>query len=111
MSQLNKLPQDFVKTFIRHTKMIHFVGLDVLDDSIAFKTKKFIKFFIYITLLCLMFIGQSLYVLKRNDVNANFSQIICAIPSILISIQGKLCKSLFFLLFSYKSCLSYIYKV
>lgn len=88
MNQLKHYPQNFVDPFARHLNLVNLIGLDLLDDSNNINFKKYGKFFTYLIFLYLMVFGEVLYIIKGNEINAQFLELVSSIPSLVIGLQG-----------------------
>lgn len=94
--EFHQLPVDFVRTFNRHLKFVNFIGIDIFDDSNGNFLRKFWKLIIaYIALVSTVF-GQYLYIFLSHKTNANFLDVINAIPGTLMATQGNFNKTCMF---------------
>ncbi|XP_050344619.1 odorant receptor 85b-like [Nymphalis io] len=87
MNNLKELPPTFVDTFIRHTILIEKIGINIFDESKVSFFKKHFKLALFMSLVMVLLVGQILYVIKRNEIGAEFLDVVSTIPSTFMVIQ------------------------
>ncbi|XP_046968252.1 putative odorant receptor 85d [Vanessa cardui] len=87
MKDLKELPPKFVDTFIRHTMMIEKIGINIFDEKKHSFFIRHLKLAFFMILVMVLLVGQILYVLKRNEIGAQFLDVVSTIPSTFIVIQ------------------------
>lgn len=88
MTTLNELPHTFIETFLRHVTMIKFIGIDIFDQTENSFMKKYAKSVIILVCTAFMLLGQILYVVKKDEIGAQFLEVVSSIPIILGVGQG-----------------------
>lgn len=88
MEELNQLPPKYIATFIRQINMIQIIGINIFEDSKASFFKRRRRFIFYGSLLTIMLASQYLYVFKKNEMGAEFLDIVSAVANIFIVTQG-----------------------
>ena len=87
MASLDSLPQTFVKTFIRQLNMIKLVGIDIFDESKKYILNLF-KMLIMLVLSLYMLAGMILYVVRKDEIGAQFLEVVSSISVIVGYTQG-----------------------
>lgn len=88
MEELNRLPPKYIATFIRQINMIQIIGINIFEDSKASFLKRRRRLLFYGSLLTIMLASQYLYVFKKNEMGAEFLDIVSAMANIFIVTQG-----------------------
>lgn len=88
MEELNQLPPKYVATFIRQINMIQIIGINIFEDLKASFFKRHRRLIFYGSLLTIMLASQYLYVFKKNEMRAEFLDIVSAMANIFIVTQG-----------------------
>ena len=88
MASFDSLPQTFVKTFIRQLNLIKLVGIDIFDESKQYILNLF-KMLIMLFFSLYMLAGMILYVVRKDEIGAQFLEVVSSISVIVGYMQGK----------------------
>ncbi|XP_064073273.1 odorant receptor 85c-like [Vanessa tameamea] len=67
--------------------MIEKIGIDIFDETKNSFFKRHFKLGLFMSLVMVLLVGQILYVIKRNEIDAQFVDVVSTIPSTFILIQ------------------------
>ncbi|XP_072949318.1 odorant receptor 85c-like [Epargyreus clarus] len=84
---MEKLPPNFVKTFIRYTNILRFIGLDICYEGDKTFVKKYGRLFIFNAIYLPVLVGQVMYITMSNRTGATFLEVANAAPSTVLSLQ------------------------
>ncbi|XP_047534351.1 odorant receptor 85b-like [Vanessa atalanta] len=67
--------------------MIEKIGINIFDETKNSFFKRHFKLALFLSLVMVLLVGQILYVIKRNEIDAQFLDVVSTIPSTFIVIQ------------------------
>lgn len=88
MATSSRLPPTFVKTFARQINLINLIGIDIFGESKHFMFNLF-KILIITIFSLYMLAGMILYVIKKDEIGAQFLEVVSSISVIVGFTQGN----------------------